>query len=70
MAQDVPIAHVFDPSHLELLEHLEQLESLQLWPQSFALADELSIEKLLQFRQSGDLLNAFIVANSLDSSKA
>lgn len=55
---------------MEHLEPLKPLERLELKLCAFALADELSIEKLLQFRQSGDLLNTFIVANSLDPSKA
>ena len=37
---------------------------------SFALADKLPIVKLLQFRQSGDLIDAFIVPDPFDSGKA
>jgi hypothetical protein len=59
-----------DPSHFELLEHLERLEPPQLRRQSFALADKLPLVKILQFGQRGDLVNILIVPDSLDSGKA
>ena len=63
-------SHLEIPVILELWKQSERLEPPQLWRQSFALADKLSLVKILQFTQRGNLVNVLVVPDSLDSGKA